>query len=1017
MMNSMWQLVRRVGPWHVAAECRGDRLPPVRSCLAIGLMMLGSLATAAEITVTTTDDAQVEDGQCSLREAIINANNANQSGSSDCGSGDAGDNSIVFDAGLAGQTIVLDGEELLITTRSLSIEGPVPDDASGLMLDGNGGSRIFRITGPGQHVAVNLRGLTLTGGRTESSLQPGGGLHAQNVSLTLEHVAVIDNSTGGNSSGGGGISGSYAHIELIDSLVEGNHVEGLQTRGGGIFVQASTLELVRTRVIDNRTEGSGASNGAGIWAGYHGTNGSDLGLTDSVVAGNHTENGTTFGGGIWAAGGEVVIVGSTISGNAVAQGGAGGIHLDETQFTLLNSTVSANSSGAAGGGMQIRRSTAGLIHSTVAFNWSGSTRDISIWGTADAPSSVELINSLIVQQDASRTTCSTNEYGTISAIGSLSTHDSCTGTASAPGDIRLMPLADNGGGTHTHALGPLSVAADGAGDCAADHGVNIDQRGESRPGGGSAACDIGAFEQQEVPSEADLSIELAVSPEQAEAGETAVFFVELVNLGPDAADNVGVQFALPDGYQFVSVTPDLGSYDSETGTWLIGQLAAAAATSMSVEVMLNANGDRLATASAGSDAYDPDSSNDIDQAEVILVVPPPQGPMVVDTLTDVIAADGLCSLREAILNARNGDQSGSVDCVVGNLIRFDPSLIGGVIELNGSQLPALSVDLVIEGPVTGDPAGITLDAQGNSRHFNIEGEVSVHMQDMTLTGGQVGGTAISGGALRIFDGPEVELLRLRLEDNTSVDAGGGAIQVHTGSLTLIDSELTGNQAPSEIGRGGAVVVTDGTLVLQGTTIAGNSSGSHGGGIELSTSELILTNSTLSGNISGGDGGGIRLYGSQATLTHGTVAFNAASGGGSGIYSFAFQSNPVELALLNSLVVENHCHANGGTHYTLLSSGSLSTASGCVEGAATPVEEINLIALADNGGPTRTHALGSDSVAVGFAGDCTVDFGMDRDQRGLPRPGESSTACDSGAYEFQGNNANAIFNDRFEGAGP
>lgn len=1017
MMEIHPRVDRQVEPSGSVRSGWGNRFLAVAFWPMVGMMMLSGLAMAAEITVTTTDDSQIEDGQCSLREAIINANNANQSGSSDCTPGDAGGNTIVFDAGLAWQTIVLDGEELLIATRSLSIEGPVPGDASGLILDGDQLSRIFRITGPGQHVAVNLRGLTLTGGRTESLADHGGGLRAQNVSLTLEHVAVIDNSTGGNSSEGGGIFGSYTHIELIDSLVEGNHVEGLQTRGGGIFVQASNLKLVRTRVIDNRTEGAGASNGAGIWAGYHSTNGSDLSLTDSVVAGNHTENGTTFGGGIWAAGGEVIIIGSTVSGNSVAHGGAGGIHLNETQFILLNSTVSANSSTAAGGGMQIRSSTASLSHSTVAFNWSGSTRDISVWGTADVPSSVALINSMVVQEDASRATCSSNDHATITAFGSLSTHDSCTGTATMPGDIRLMPLADNGGGTHTHALGPSSVAVDAAGDCVAAHGVIVDQRGESRPGGDSAACDVGAYEQQEVPPEADLHIELAVSPEQAEAGETAVFHVELVNLGPDAADNASVQVQLPDGYQFVSATPNLGSYESATGVWTIGHLANSVVMSMNLEVTLNAEGDRLAAVSASSDAYDPDPSNNVDQAEVALVVPPPQGAMVVDTLADVIAEDGFCSLREAITNARNGDQSGSVDCVVGNLIRFDPSLTGGVIELNGGQLPALTVDLVIEGPTAGDPAGITLDAQGNSRHFNIEGDIIVQMQDMTLIGGQVSGTAISGGALRIFNGPEVTMRRMRFEGNTSVDAGGGAIQLHTGSLTLIDSELSGNQAPSEVGRGGGVVVTDGTLVLEGTTIAGNFAGSQGGGIELSTSELNLINSTLSGNTSGGDGGGIRLYGSSATLIHGTVAFNTASGGGSGIYVHATSSNPVELSLLNSLAVENHCHANGGNHYTLVSSGSLSTASGCVEGAATPVGEINLLALADNGGPTRTHALGSDSVAIGFAGDCVVDFGIDGDQRGQPRPGDSSTACDSGAYEFQGNNANAIFNDRFEGAGP
>jgi hypothetical protein len=51
-----------------------------------------------------------------------------------------------------------------------------------------------------------------------------------------------------------------------------------------------------------------------------------------------------------------------------------------------------------------------------------------------------------------------------------------------------------------------------------------------------------------------------------------------------------------------------------------------------------------------------------------------------------------------------------------------------------------------------------------------------------------------------------------------------------------------------------------------------------------------------------------------------------------------------------------------------------------------------ITLADNGGPTGTHALLAGSVAIDAAGDC----GLPVDQRGLPR---ADGACDSGAFEF------------------
>jgi hypothetical protein len=48
-------------------------------------------------------------------------------------------------------------------------------------------------------------------------------------------------------------------------------------------------------------------------------------------------------------------------------------------------------------------------------------------------------------------------------------------------------------------------------------------------------------------------------------------------------------------------------------------------------------------------------------------------------------------------------------------------------------------------------------------------------------------------------------------------------------------------------------------------------------------------------------------------------------------------------------------------------------------------------LADNGGSSRTFALGSGSPAIGHAHDCPAT-----DQRGLPR----ANPCDTGAYEHQ-----------------
>ena len=69
-------------------------------------------------------------------------------------------------------------------------------------------------------------------------------------------------------------------------------------------------------------------------------------------------------------------------------------------------------------------------------------------------------------------------------------------------------------------------------------------------------------------------------------------------------------------------------------------------------------------------------------------------------------------------------------------------------------------------------------------------------------------------------------------------------------------------------------------------------------------------------------------------------------------------------------------------------------------------QLNLAPLADNGGPTETHALRLGSVALDVvpAEDCiNIDLTpLTNDQRGEPRPAEGTEPmlCDVGAFELQ-----------------
>jgi hypothetical protein len=175
--------------------------------------------------------------------------------------------------------------------------------------------------------------------------------------------------------------------------------------------------------------------------------------------------------------------------------------------------------------------------------------------------------------------------------------------------------------------------------------------------------------------------------------------------------------------------------------------------------------------------------------------------------------------------------------------------------------------------------------------------------------------------------------------------------------------------------------------------------------------IRLLNSTVSGN-SASFGGGIANSPDNGAagvgLRNTTVTDNSASQQGGGIY----QDGPMNdedygfIALVSSLVAGNRAPAGPDlvvltgflqARFNLIGVGGGSSLTDGMDGnqvgtAATPIDP-RLGALADNGGPTHTHALllGSPAIDAGSTADCPST-----DQRGVSRP--QGPGCDMGSYE-------------------
>jgi CSLREA domain-containing protein len=279
--------------------------------------------------------------------------------------------------------------------------------------------------------------------------------------------------------------------------------------------------------------------------------------------------------------------------------------------------------------------------------------------------------------------------------------------------------------------------------------------------------------------------------------------------------------------------------------------------------------------------------------------------------------------------------------------------------------------------------------------------------DLTLTRSSVTenastGVAVSGGTAMLG------------HDRIARNSGGG-LSVGAGTVTLAKSTIAGNSARD----GAGISLVEGSLTVDASTITNNTATGLGGGVfnrshnvfRRGGASITLRNSTVSGN-SADFGGGIAnspdAGAAGVGLRNTTVTNNSASQQGGGIYQDGPENDEDfgSLGLVNSLVAGNHAPAapdlgvfSGflSARFNLIGIGAGSSVANGVDGnlvgtAAAPLDP-RLGALADNGGPTNTHALlaGSPAIDAGSTPDCPAT-----DQRGVSRP--QGSGCDIGSYE-------------------
>ena len=393
--------------------------------------------------------------------------------------------------------------------------------------------------------------------------------------------------------------------------------------------------------------------------------------------------------------------------------------------------------------------------------------------------------------------------------------------------------------------------------------------------------------------------------------------------------------------------------------------------------------------------------------------------------TQTVATCDEVSLRQAISSATSGDT-----------VNFACS---GTIALNDLSGYAFMIDkdLTIDG--TGQD--VTIDGSEKTSTFYIQSSVTLTLNDLTFSGGVGGsysacdtcGTLNIAGVITNYTGT-VNISNSTFSNNISTGIiGGGVILNSPGTVNVTNSTFSSNTA---YGSGGAILNISGTLNVSNSTFSGNLVRGNGGAIDNAAGTTTISGSTFDGNTANaynaeGSGGGISNEGTM-TITNSTLSGNVGQVGGAIATSYALNVINSTLSgnsaaiwgngiatgihtdftlaaggtttLLNTILANGPVRGNDGifdyggncvTNGTLTDKGGNFDDDGTCGVSQVSTADLKLRSLADNGGPTKTIALGTGSAAID-AVYCLI--ATPTDQRGYARPHYGLKICDSGAYE-------------------
>ncbi len=319
---------------------------PMRAPVAAAPPWAAPQAATGTLTVTSLADSTANDGYCTLREAIINANN-NAATWPDCPAGSGLD--VIDLTSLSGQITLLANLPELTDPAGLSVQGP---GAATLAISGNDAYRMFRVfqDNPPIDGPLTVRDLTLRNAKGDN---PGSVIRTPSGSAVEVWNSVI-------------ISNTHSAIYIAGGSLKVSHTtfSGNTTTGAGGAIQAvnnfQAAQPAPTVWVDASTF---IRNQAGAGHAIDQNSGS-LMLDNSLFQKNGVTTSDGYGTVNYSGNMDIVVTNCQFQGNQTRQGGAlhdaggmGVVYIENSRF-ISNTTGYTAGVIRSGGGraLDIRRS-------------------------------------------------------------------------------------------------------------------------------------------------------------------------------------------------------------------------------------------------------------------------------------------------------------------------------------------------------------------------------------------------------------------------------------------------------------------------------------------------------------------------------------------------------------------------------------------------------------------------------------------------------------------------------------